>query len=310
MVRAFPMKDPTFLVLLITTCVALGVFLAGCVVEFMRRRGEVDLVSDVETGLVTEVGGVVPPPLPGSGVEVWYYRWTDWLWALVICGFFVGSSLAGLAMAKEDAGEVDLGTLESGDLAAGIVMQLMFAGATALVVVKRVSLVRWLGLRWPGWAWVMVIAPGALFGMWTLGAVLQGVGYMGWLESLGVETQQDTVRLLHEAKDPMVIVMMGVMAVVVAPICEEVVFRGFLYPLAKRYAGVWAAVISSGLLFAVAHPSLMALLPLAVLGMGLAVIYERTRSIWAPIAVHAVFNGATVAIQLMIRYEVIPMPEM
>jgi membrane protease YdiL (CAAX protease family) len=62
------------------------------------------------------------------------------------------------------------------------------------------------------------------------------------------------------------------------------------------------AGVCSALIFAAAHGSLAALLPLFVFGCVLAFLYEKTGSLWAPIAVHALFNGATVLVQLAARH--------
>jgi membrane protease YdiL (CAAX protease family) len=94
---------------------------------------------------------------------------------------------------------------------------------------------------------------------------------------------------------------MIVAAVIAAPLCEEIVFRGYFYPVLKRTAGTWAAAFSSALVFAAAHGSLTALLPLFLFGLVLVFVYEKTGSIWAPIAVHFCFNGLTVLVQMAIR---------
>ena len=95
-------------------------------------------------------------------------------------------------------------------------------------------------------------------------------------------------------------------AVLVAPICEEIVFRGYLYPILKRFSGVWVAGLCSALLFSCAHGNLVALLPLLIFGIVQVVIYEKTGSLWAPIAVHFCFNSASVLAQLAVRYYDIP----
>ena len=54
------------------------------------------------------------------------------------------------------------------------------------------------------------------------------------MESLGAETTQDTVKLLRETNDPLVLGLMAFAAVVAAPLCEEIVFRGYLYPVLRN----------------------------------------------------------------------------
>jgi membrane protease YdiL (CAAX protease family) len=214
---------------------------------------------------------------------------------------FFGLAVAS-AMAVSD-GEV---SISAEALIVSIGAQLLFAGVATACVVARVRPSLWLGLRWPAWPWVLLIAPATVLLMWSVFAGLQLGGYMQWMERLGVEPVQETVRLLQTTSDPLILGLMALAAVVVAPVCEEVVFRGYLYPVAKRFGGAWVATVCSALVFSAAHGSLAALFPLFLFGMVLVLIYERTGSIWAPIAVHAMFNGATVAIQMAVRVFDIP----
>ncbi len=100
----------------------------------------------------------------------------------------------------------------------------------------------------------------------------------------------------------MLIGMMVLAAAFFAPICEEVVFRGYFYPVLKRFGGMWVGALASSLVFSAAHGSMAAMLPLFLFGLLLVLLYEKTGSIWVPISVHFLFNGATVVIQLGLRY--------
>jgi membrane protease YdiL (CAAX protease family) len=197
--------------------------------------------------------------------------------------------------------------IDATGLVVSIAFQFMTAGMVTALVIGRVGLVEWLGLKWSnGWL-VLLIAPGAVLGMWLFFGGLQVAGFMKWIESFGVESVQDTVKLLQESNDPVILGLMVVAAVLVAPFCEEIVFRGYFYAASKKFVGPWAAGACSALVFAAAHGSLAALLPLFVFGCVLALIYEKTGSIWAPIAVHFCFNGATVLVQVAARFYEIPL---
>jgi len=90
------------------------------------------------------------------------------------------------------------------------------------------------------------------------------------------------------------IVLFVVLAVVMAPVFEEIVFRGFLFRgLANSWGWAWGAVISAAI-FGIAHLQLDVFIPLAVLGFALAWVYKRTGSLWTCVAMHAIFNTVTV----------------
>lgn len=194
-------------------------------------------------------------------------------------------------------------------LVISIVFQLLLMGMVAAFVLWRVKLTAWLGLRWKMWPLAFAIAPVTVFIMWCLMGALHFTGLNGWLEkSLGIESMQEAVKLLQEAKDPLVVILMAVAAVIVAPLAEEVVFRGYLYPAAKRFCGPVGAILFSSLVFAAAHGNVVALLPLFSLAVILCLLYELTGSIWACISVHFLFNAATVGIQLLARSGIIEIP--
>jgi membrane protease YdiL (CAAX protease family) len=88
--------------------------------------------------------------------------------------------------------------------------------------------------------------------------------------------------------------------IVVAPISEEVFFRGFFYgALRNRLGVVWATVISAAL-FGAIHITSSDTLPLipvlALLGAILCLLYEKTGSLYPCIALHAVNNAIAYAV--------------
>jgi hypothetical protein len=250
----------------------------------------------------TPEAGVLPPELPLGRVPVWFYRPLD----LVGAGFVFGVFSA-LILASARASHETVPALAPTALLVNIGFQFVMAGVLAILVVRRVGWVAWLGLRWPSWPWVLLIAPGAVVFMWAVFGALQVSGYLEWMESLGVETVQDTVKLLQKSEDPLILGLMALTAVIVAPLCEEIVFRGYFYPVLKKFAGAWPAALCSAVVFASAHGNLTALLPLFIFGGVLVLVYEKTGSLWAPIAVHSCFNSATVIVQIAARHYHLPL---
>jgi membrane protease YdiL (CAAX protease family) len=76
---------------------------------------------------------------------------------------------------------------------------------------------------------------------------------------------------------------------VVAPIVEELTFRGLGYSLLARY-GKWTAILLVGLAFGAAHGLLQAFPLLAAFGAGLAYLRSRTDSVFPGMLVHGIFN--------------------
>jgi membrane protease YdiL (CAAX protease family) len=297
------MSDPTLSVIAVSFALSVLVILLAALARHLTGRADVGQVRAAEDFVYAPPGHPAgPPPMPVGRVGIWLYRPLDWLGLAVVFGIFTGLTLHGLAVAR--SGEMEL---NQEALVVSIFFQFFMAGMVSAFVATRVNVLDWLGLRWKNWTWVFLIAPATVLLMWSFFGGLHYAGYMKWVESLGVEAVQDTVKLLQTTTDPVLLVLMGVAAVIAAPLCEEIVFRGYFYAAAKRFAGPWAAGFGSALFFSAAHGSLAALLPLFVFGALLAWIYEKTGSLWAPVAVHFCFNGATVAIQGLARIYDIPL---
>ncbi len=90
-------------------------------------------------------------------------------------------------------------------------------------------------------------------------------------------------------------------AVIAAPVFEEIVFRGVLFPWLVRRTGFWPGVVIVSALFAAMHMHLPSLFPLALLSTMFCVAYARTRSLWVPIGMHACFNGVTIVLLTLMK---------
>ena len=80
------------------------------------------------------------------------------------------------------------------------------------------------------------------------------------------------------------------LAVAIAPIAEELAFRGYLYGVMRRYFGALPALVFTGVLFAVVHLNVPTLFPLFILSCLFTVSYEATGSLLVPMTMHALFN--------------------
>lgn len=121
-----------------------------------------------------------------------------------------------------------------------------------------------------------------------------------WLcDLLQTELQlQAPVRFLQEGPLSLKITM-AILAIVVAPITEELVFRGGIYMVLKKYVGIIPSLLFTSIFFALIHKSIFVFFPLLILSMILIWAYEKTKTIWTPIAIHFVFNAATVIVTLL-----------
>jgi len=104
---------------------------------------------------------------------------------------------------------------------------------------------------------------------------------------------QPIVQLFEHVAEPSQRIPIILLAVVIAPLAEEFVFRGFLYGVLKRYAGPVPALIFTGITFALIHLHVPSLLPLFLLACVLTLAYELSGSLLVPMAMHALFNSVT-----------------
>lgn len=145
---------------------------------------------------------------------------------------------------------------------------------------------RALGFRktafWPATGWVV----GAIVVSLTL-EILYGF----IVQQLHLPLQTNADRLTQQAHYmPFTILFTLLAAVVVAPICEEVFFRGYLFGGLLRGMSAWLAILVSALLFTVVHTDIGSAVPLLVIGLILPVLRWRTGSLWPGFALHTANN--------------------
>jgi len=107
----------------------------------------------------------------------------------------------------------------------------------------------------------------------------------------GESSKQEIVDLFNTSRTIGQRVMIIVLAVVVAPMSEEFIFRFFIYGVIRRYFGIVVALVFNSLLFAAAHTHLPSAAPLFVLGACFTLAYEWSGSILVSMGMHALFNS-------------------
>ncbi len=108
---------------------------------------------------------------------------------------------------------------------------------------------------------------------------------------LNLQTNDQVI--LQQSKDaPFTTYATLIASVLVAPICEETFFRGFVFVGFLNRMPVVVAIVLSSLLFALAHADLGSFAVLFFIGLALAFVRWRTRSLWPCILLHLLNNGA------------------
>jgi uncharacterized protein len=93
-------------------------------------------------------------------------------------------------------------------------------------------------------------------------------------------------------------ILLLVVVSIIAPVCEEIFFRGFLFQGFKKRWGVAAGILISSALFSAAHLDLYNLLPLMAIGWVLAYVFHKTKSLLPVIFLHATYNLLLILILL------------
>ncbi len=183
----------------------------------------------------------------------------------------------------------------------GALLFLSLAVIIPALLFWRVRLREFFGLSWARPSQAFWIVP--LFLVLVGGGVylLQYIGWQSWVESLGGEAQS-SIKMLAQTTDRKMIVALIVVSVISAPVAEEFIFRGYVYPVVKRFTERGFATLFSAAFFAVVHMNLMVLPILFLFGIMMVLVYEHTGSIWAPILCHMVFNGLMITDLLVLRF--------
>jgi membrane protease YdiL (CAAX protease family) len=110
----------------------------------------------------------------------------------------------------------------------------------------------------------------------------------------------EALKLITESPALPLQVLLVIVAVVVAPVIEEMLFRGLFQTTIRSYLQrPWAAIVLTSLMFASIHTDISHWPSLFVLALGLGYAYEKSGSLLRPIFMHALFNGITIVTVLV-----------
>ena len=201
----------------------------------------------------------------------------------------VGGLVGSMLLGKEGS------ATEEGKFASMVFFSLVMHGGGLLLVGK---FLRDHGLTWSqGFGFkdippLSAVANGILIAFmflpaaWVLGQLSSTL-----MELVSVKPEaQQAVKMLQTTVIPAQQVYFGVIAIVLAPLVEEIIFRGVLYTAIKQAGHPRVALWGTSFFFALTHANVMSFVPLTVLALVLVWLYEKTGNLLSCIAAHATFN--------------------
>jgi membrane protease YdiL (CAAX protease family) len=229
--------------------------------------------------------GTQPPPDPPELPEAAGPRWPPWYAPAALFGAFAAIGIASIPLLPV------LITYGISDALAGIALLALLLVQDGLLVLAAVLFAS-IKRRPRRWHFGIRTTP-----LWpTLGWVLLAFGLMmafefGYVDLFGV----DETNLDDLGEDNLIAgLAVSVAVIVVAPVAEEIFFRAFFYRALRTRLPVWAAALIDGLVFGLLHfqgiDTAIILPVIAIIGVGQCLVYERTGSLFAVIAIHAAFN--------------------
>lgn len=155
---------------------------------------------------------------------------------------------------------------------------------------------RELGLRWEGLP--SLVRRGLIGGLLLFGA---NIAYGLLMQQLGIVQDQMDAFIWVRALGPSQFLVVLALGAIVAPVVEEVFFRGFVFgSYARRYGPRLGAILSSTL-FALLHANLSVLVPILLMGLVLAWLYYRSGSLVPGIVAHGINNAIAFSLFYLIE---------
>lgn len=220
-----------------------------------------------------------------------------WEQLLALFFFLIYTGATALPLLSDSAGYTSREPLSTLELVSALASQILIYLPLIILCIVRLPwrpethiglkrLVAWLFL-----ALAAIIIPSQ---------ILESMGFLQYVaEQTGSPLYQDVIYHIAQGSTGARILLI-IMAVIVAPLAEECCFRGILYNILKHWGGAIPAMLASALLFSAVHVALPQAVPLFLFGMVQCMAYERAKTLWLPIAIHAVFNALSVLCVLIL----------
>jgi hypothetical protein len=217
-----------------------------------------------------------------------------WGFLEIILAYF-GIMIAGMAYAWIDdrsggiAGMLGLANNEFNAFVIAYIVQFIATIFIVVLFTVVVNRARWNELGVKSASGEAFIKYGLLGGLLLLGMVMI-LGYpLNYLQP-DLEPQVFE-KLLRSINTIPALLLMLFMGSILAPVSEELFYRGMMYPVFRRRLGTGWGAVAAGTVFGLVHWDLWRTIPLAVGGALLCYIYEKTGSILVSALAHGVWNG-------------------
>jgi membrane protease YdiL (CAAX protease family) len=158
-----------------------------------------------------------------------------------------------------------------------------------------------LGLAGKGQAGALAGKGLAAYGVLICLLIITGLALQGGHTTGAAAPALSGESLIASLDDPLALGGLFVLICVLAPLVEETIFRGFIFAGLRQQLTLAPAVVTSAALFALLHANPEAMLPIGLIGVVLAVLYEQTRSLWPGIICHALNNTLVFLFMLLMR---------
>lgn len=243
--------------------------------------------------------GAVPPPLPASEIEAQVSSsenppWSGWDVLRIALLMFVVPYLIipVVALIVQKTVYPSLSFMNVAQkpwvaLTTQFGWYLVVAAYMIMFVEGRLHQQFWPAIRWiwPARYWPALVALGAAL------VSLQGLERFFHLPK--------HIPMEEFLKTPSAAILTAVFAVSLGPLMEELFFRGFLYPVVARRAGVFVAIVVTSLAFGLIHGAQLAfawglVLIISIVGIVLTIVRAKTGSVAASFVVHVAYNSTLV----------------
>jgi membrane protease YdiL (CAAX protease family) len=135
---------------------------------------------------------------------------------------------------------------------------------------------------------------GPAIGLIALGYVFFISFSAAWVSVLGIHSKDELPKELGVDTSHVALAATAVLVCVIAPVAEEFIFRGYIFPALRNWKGLWPAVVLDGLIFGGIHAGSAPvgyLVPLALFGSVLCLVYVKTGSLYPCMVLHALNNS-------------------